>query len=221
MIPIFRLQTIASTILVRTEKFLRASTTFNPQKLPHQSSISYGVKYGLILVASCGFSCGFNYAGNDQAIAAERLVVHYRIFSQSVAISELRTLADTGQASRAIQFYLTLGNRQPEELRQILTRPIAVNSNDLYQILSSPLGSAALDEVSQVIHTPDNQANRESLNAALVAASLPDGQIRLIDVLEQYPTNEVHLNGEKLIEAIERISAIVRIIPDGLINIRQ
>lgn len=195
------------------------------QKLPNQSDTSYRlqtrVRYGLILVASLGFSCGFNYAGNDQAIAAERLVVHYRIFSQSVAISELRTLADTGQASRAIQFYLTLGNRQPEELRQILTRPIAVNSNDLYQILSSPLGSAALDEVSQVIHTPDNQANRESLNAALVAASLPDGQIRLIDVLEQYPTNEVHLNGERLIEAIERISAIVRIIPEGLINIQQ
>ena len=199
------------------------------QEFPNQSGASYRfqtrVRYGLILVASLGFSCGFSgnfiFGGNDQAIAAERLVVHYRIFSQSVAISELRTLADTGQASRAIQFYLTLGNRQPEELRQILTRPIAVNSNDLYQILSSPLGSVALDEVSQVIHTPDNQANRESLNAALVAASLPDGQIRLIDVLEQYPTNEVHLNGERLIEAIERISSIVRIIPEGLINIRQ
>jgi len=177
-------------------------------------------KYGLILVASLGFSFNFISVGNDQAIAAERLVVHYRIFSQSVAISELRTLADTGQASRSIQFYLTLGNRQPEELRQILTRPIAVNSNDLYQILSSPLGSVALDEVSQVIHTPDNQANRESLNAALVGASLADGQIRLIDVLEQYPTNEVHLNGERLIEVIEKISAIVRTIPEGLISPR-
>ena len=179
----------------------------------------------MILVASLGLSCGFSYnfisGRNDQAIAAERLVVRYRIFSQSVAISELRTLADTGQASRAIQFYLTLGNRQPEELRQILIRPVAVNSNDLYQILSSPLGSIALDEVSQVIHTPDNQANRESLNAALVGASLPDGQIRLIDVLEKYPTNEVHLNGEKLIEVVEKISAIVRTIPAGLINLRQ
>lgn len=188
-----------------------------------RSRLQTRVKYGLILVASLGFSCGLSYdfssGGNYQAIAAERLVVHYRIFSQSVAISELRTLADTGQASRAIQFYLTLGNRQPEELRQILTRPIAVNSNDLYQILSSPLGSIALDEVSQVIHTPNNQANRESLNAALVGASLPDGQIRLIDVLEKYPTNEVHLNGERLIEAIEKISAIVRTIPEGLINL--
>lgn len=190
-----------------------------------RSRLKSRVRYGLILVASLGLSCGFSYnfisGGNDQAIAAERLVVRYRIFSQSVAISELRTLADTGQASRAIQFYLTLGNRQPEELRQILIRPVAVNSNDLYQILSSPLGSIALDEVSQVIHTPDNQANRESLNAALVGASLPDGQIRLIDVLEKYPTNEVHLNGEKLIEVVEKISAIVRTIPAGLINLRQ
>ena len=186
-----------------------------------RSRLKPRVRYGLILVASLGLSYNFISGGNDQAIAAERLVVHYRIFSQSVAISELRTLADTGQASRAIQFYLTLGNRQPEELRQILIRPVAVNSNDLYQILSSPLGSIALDEVSQVIHTPDNQANRESLNAALVGASLPDGQIRLIDVLEKYPTNEVHLNGEKLIEVVEKISAIVRTIPAGLINLRQ
>lgn len=177
-------------------------------------------KYGLILVASLGLSCGFSYGVNYPAAAAERLVVRYRIFSQSVAISELRTLADTGQVSRSIQFYLTLGNRQPEELRQILTRPIPVNGNDLYQILNSPVGSVALDEASQVIHTPDNQSNRESLNAALVGAALPDGQIRLIDVLEKYPTNEVHLNGEKLVEVIERISAIVRIIPEGLITPR-
>jgi len=171
-------------------------------------------------VASLGFSLSLNLAGNWQAEAAEKLVVRYSIFSHSVAIPELRTLADTGETSRAIQFYLTLGNRRPEELRQILIRPIPVDSNDLYRILNSPLGSIALDEVSQVIHTPGNLANRESLQAALVGASLPDGNIRLIDVLEKYPTQEVHLNGERLLEVIEKISAIVRNIPPGLITPR-
>jgi hypothetical protein len=168
-------------------------------------------RYGIILVASLGLSlsCGGNFYRTE---AAERLVVHYKIFSSGIAVSELRTLADTGQVSRAIQFYLTLGNRQPEELRQILTRPVAVNASDLYRILNTPVGSMALDEISQVIHTPDNQANHESLQAALVGAALPDGQIRLIDVLEKYPTSEVHLNGERLLEVIQQISSILNIL---------
>ncbi len=168
-------------------------------------------KSGLILALSLSLNLSFGWF-TPKVEAAERLVVNYRIFSHGIPVSELRHLADTGEASRSIQFYLRLANHNPEELRQILTDPVAVNGTHLYQILESPLGNIAIDEVSQVIHTPNNLSNRESLKAALVGAALPDGQIRLIDVLEKYPTSEVHLNGERLINVVQQINSFLNIL---------
>jgi len=168
-------------------------------------------KSGLILALSLSLNLSFGWF-IPKVEAAEKLVVNYRIFSHGIPVSELRHLADTGEASRAIQFYLRLANRNPQELQQILTDPVAVNGTDLYQILESPLGNIALDEVSQVIHSPNNLSNRESLKAALVGAALPDGQIRLIDVLEKYPTSEVHLNGERLVDVVQQINSFLNIL---------
>jgi hypothetical protein len=70
-----------------------------------------------------------------------------------------------------------------------------------------------LDQVSQVVHTPSNRANRESLRGALVSSALPDGNITLIETLQNYPTPEVHVEGERLAEVIQNISKLIGRLP--------
>jgi len=74
-----------------------------------------------------------------------------------------------------------------------------------------------LDQASQVIHTPSNRANRQSLRGALVSSALPNGKITLIETLQNYPTPEVHVEGDRLVEVVQRISQVTERLP----NIRR
>lgn len=135
---------------------------------------------------------------SSSAIAAERVVLKYRILRESISVAELTQLAATGQASPKLQAYLKLAQQSPESLRQPLVKPIGVNRRLLDRVLNSRPGEILLDQVGQVIHPPSNQASRQALRSALVLSATPDNQITLIEVLQNYPTPEVEVEGDRL-----------------------
>jgi hypothetical protein len=143
---------------------------------------------------------------SPRAQAADWAVLKYRIFRERVSVPELTTFAKTGELSNSLEFYLDKAGKKPEDLRRTLTQEVKVNPTFLYQVLRTPIGEGMLDQVSQVIHTPTNRANRESLRGALVSSALPDGNITLLETLQNYPTQEVHVEGERLADVTKTIS---------------
>jgi hypothetical protein len=106
-----------------------------------------------------------------------------------------------------------MANREPEELRQTLTNEVEVNPIFLSHFLNSKPGEILLDQMSEVIRTPTGKASRQSLRAALVSSALPDGDITLIEVLENYPTEEVHVDGDRLAELYDRLHQFIERLP--------
>lgn len=156
---------------------------------------------------------GVLYPGT-RADAAESVVLKYRFLRETISVTELAKFARTGELSSTLKTYLKLAGREPDELRRALTQEVRVNPNILYRVLSNPIGEVMLDQVSEVIHTPDNQANRQSLRGALVSSALPDNQITLIETLENYPTPEVHVEGERLVQVAQKIQDVFRRLPN-------
>ncbi|HEY9611574.1 alpha/beta hydrolase [Allocoleopsis sp.] len=150
---------------------------------------------------------------SPRAEAAEWVVLKYRFLRERVSVTELTTFVKTGELSRSLRAYLKLAKKEPAELRRTLTQEVKVNSTFLYQALKTPVGDGMLDQVSQVVHTPTNRANRESLRGALVSSALPDGNITLIETLQNYPTPEVHVEGERLVEVMQNISKLLGGLP--------
>jgi hypothetical protein len=107
-----------------------------------------------------------------------------------------------------------MARREPEELRRTLTQEVQVDPILLYRVLNSVPGELLLDRVSQVIHTPTNRANQQSLRAALVSSALPDGNITLIETLQNYSTPEVHVEGDRLVEVVRNINRVLGRLPD-------
>lgn len=149
-------------------------------------------------------SVGVLFAGSNgrlfdlpAANAAERVVLRYRIFRQSLSVEELSRFAETGELSRTLRSNLALARQDPQQVRRYLTEPVKVNPIFLDRLLNSPVGNTLLDEVSQVIYTPSRRADRQALRAALVL-SARDGQLSLIEVLQNYPTQEVQVDGDRL-----------------------
>ncbi len=160
---------------------------------------------GIIVVGVWSYSLTAN--------ASESVVLKYRFLRETVSVPELSTFAQTGELSSSLRAYLDMAGKQPEELRTTLTQPIAVNGIMLSRILNTPVGDVMLDQASEVIHTPTNQANRQSLRSALVLSALNDNQITLIEVLENYPTADVHVEGDRLADILQQITRLSQGLP--------
>ncbi|MBW4686288.1 MAG: alpha/beta hydrolase [Komarekiella atlantica HA4396-MV6] len=139
------------------------------------------------------------------AFAAERVVLKYGIFRESLAVEELSTFAQTGELSRSLRINLALARQNPRTIRQYLTQPVKVNPVFLDRVLNSPVGNVILDQISEVIHTPSRRADRQAIRAALVLSANQDGQVSLIEIIENYPTTEVEVDGDRLESAYRQL----------------
>lgn len=157
--------------------------------------------------------------GATSTPAADRVVLEYGFLSGAIAVEDLENLAETGETSLELKAYLLLANQQPETLREILTQEVAVNGKLLEGILSTSPGEIMLDRVGEVLHTPDREDNRQALRSAIVDSALPDGNITLLEILQNYPTDELHINGDRVGELVATIDNAIAQLPDWLVRI--
>ena len=47
-----------------------------------------------------------------------------------------------------------------------------------------------------------------------MGSALPNGKITLIETLQKYPTPEVHVEGDRLVEVVQRISQVTERLPN-------
>lgn len=160
----------------------------------------YLQRWGLGLGASLGILL---YAGVAQA--AERVVWQYRIFQGSLSVDELTTLANTGEASPALNTYLRLARKNPEQIRHTLNQQATVDVRLLDRVLNSPVGNLVLDQIGEAIHTPSRTADRQALRSALVLSASDDNRISIIELLQKYPTQEIYVDGDRLATAYRQI----------------
>ncbi|MGG6267729.1 alpha/beta hydrolase [Leptolyngbya sp. AN03gr2] len=156
---------------------------------------------------------------STQAMAAERVTFKYKILRESVSVPELTAFAQTGQASPDLQTYFRLSGQRPDTVRQTLTRPIKVNPVLLDRVLNSPLGNGVLDQLGQAIQTPRGGAERQALRAALVLSASGDGTITILEILQNYPTQEVVVDGDRIEGAYRRLNEFVDRLRNPLGNI--
>ncbi|UBF24086.1 alpha/beta hydrolase [Kovacikia minuta CCNUW1] len=140
------------------------------------------------------------------APAAEEVVFRYGIFRQRLAVSELTDFAETGEISPVLQRYLKRANSDPESVRETLTRPIEINHNVLDNALNNPGGDRMLDELGKMIQTPNDENNREALRTALIKATENDNRLTLLEVIQNYPTDEIHLDVKRAIKTYNRLA---------------
>jgi hypothetical protein len=139
-------------------------------------------------------------------LAAEEIVFEYGILHQRLAVSELTTFAETGETSRGLAEYFRLTKSNPESIRQTLNQPLALNSNLLDYALNNPVGERLLDELGKTIQTPNGEGNREALQTALLESTARDQSLTLLEMLQHYPTDEIHLDVERAIQTYNRLA---------------
>lgn len=134
----------------------------------------------------------------DRAGASEEIVFTYGGASQSVSLAELEEFADTGETSAALDFLLKFGKQNPFLMRWILKQEFPADTKLIYNLLNTAPGEYALSQTSNIVGTKSERANVVALRGALVASANDDNIISLIELLENYPTEKVYVNGKIL-----------------------
>ncbi len=145
--------------------------------------------------------------------AAEKVVLIYSVFRKPIAVSELRHLADTGEASSTLKPYLKLANKEPESLQSALNQRIEVDQLIFPRFINSFMGNFLLDQISEILHGGSPSQNREFLRQALLKSSARDNDIKVIEILEHYPHRTVYVEGERLLEVYTQIRGVVDKLP--------
>ncbi|MFM7428062.1 MAG: alpha/beta hydrolase [Elainella sp.] len=171
------------------------------------------------ILSGLGLSLSLIVGFSQTANAADILVISYGPLNATLAISDLETLAQTGEVSDSLQFYLNLAGLEPTMLRDLLKLELSANSKFIEDLLASNSGNQLLAELSEVIHLPPNRPdiqvlksadpqqyrepsaseNQTALKQSLIKAA-DDRQITILEVLQNYPTERVYLDAAKLIE---------------------
>jgi Alpha/beta hydrolase of unknown function (DUF1400) len=151
------------------------------------------------------------------AIASEQVVFKYNVFERSIPVEDLTTFAETGKLTRALKAYMRVSKQDPEKVRKTLTDKVNVNVVTLDRVLNSVVGNVALEQLSQYIYTSSRKADKEAMRSALVLSASEDNNISIMEIAQNYPTQEVHIDGERLVETYAQIS-LLRGSLDGILD---
>lgn len=142
------------------------------------------------------------FQGN-KAIASEKVIFKYSGATQSISLEELQTFANTGEISSALDFLLKFGKQNPFIIRWILTQKFPANTKLIYDLLNTAPGEFALSQTGNVVSAKSERANVKALRGALIKSASDDNLISLIELLENYPTKEVYVDG-KILSQVQR-----------------
>jgi hypothetical protein len=153
---------------------------------------------------------------SPSALAAERVVLRYRVIERSVSVEDLTTFVETGETTRQLRSYFRLSGQDPERIRRALSNEVDVDVVPLDRVLNSFLGDAILDQMGDFVHTPSGEADREAMRSALILSASDDNRISLIEVIQNYPTREMHVNGNRIVATYRQIANIQETVTNAL-----
>ena len=150
-------------------------------------------------MAIASFTAGIAiFLSPKQALSSERIVFTYGGFTQSVSLEELQNFADTGETSNSVETLLDYGDQNPFLMRWILRQEFPANTKIVSDLLNTPPGEYVLSQTSNVVGSRAERANVTALRGALVKSASDNNLVSLMELLDNYPTEEVYVNGKIL-----------------------
>jgi hypothetical protein len=155
--------------------------------------------------------------------AANEVVFRYGILRRRLAVAELTNFARTGEESRVLKKYLQMTNSDSNSIRQILNQPVQIDRNTLSAALNNPAANLMLDELGHIIQMPNNdiKENREALRESVLTSASKDNQFTLLEVIQNYPSEEINLDVKRAIKTYNTISKFQKPAEGALGQINQ
>ena len=134
----------------------------------------------------------------SRALSAERIIFTYGGLTQSIPRSQLQDFADTGEISNSLETLLDYGDQNPFFMRWILRQEFPANTKIISDLLNTTPGEYVLSQTGNIVGSKAERANVKALRGALVKSASDNNLVSLMELLTNYPTEDVYVNGKIL-----------------------
>ncbi|QIZ72354.1 alpha/beta hydrolase [Oxynema aestuarii] len=156
-----------------------------------------------------------------QQKVVEKVTLTYGPQRLSIPVSDLEMFATTGERSNVVNFIINVTDQEPELFRNVLTTQIPANLGILDDSLNFILGELVLYEIGQVIHPPSRRLVIEALRASIVNSASDDSQVSLLEVIQNFPAQELIIEGRQLNKAYGQVRFLVEGVETGVQFLRD
>ena len=159
-----------------------------------------------IVMAIAGVAISFS---PNRVLAAEKIIFTYGAVTQSVSFTELQAFVETGETTPSVDSVLSHAKQNPFVMRWILQQEFPAETVMISDLLNTLPGEYVLSQTGRVVGSKTERANVRALRGALIASASDNNLVSLIELLENYPTKEVYLNGKILSKMRVGLSQLV------------
>ncbi|QFS49589.1 alpha/beta hydrolase [Nostoc sphaeroides] len=131
---------------------------------------------------------------NTSVKAAETVVLRYGQWEESISVTDLESIAETGQVPQKYKVYT---NKFPLEERQKFLKALQtgsrVNFVTLSRLLNTSVGSTILRDFARLTSRNDD-AGMQALRAGLVLGAKTKERLSIISFIQNYPSDRLVIN---------------------------
>ncbi|ABG52065.1 MAG: alpha/beta hydrolase [Trichodesmium sp. St16_bin4-tuft] len=143
---------------------------------------------------------------HQRAIATSKIVIDIAgPIKASIKVKDLRLFAETGETTKTISQALAISKVNPNTVRGLMTLEVGAGVTNLAKVLYSNLGQNVTKGVAEVLQTKHNYESDKALRSAIILAAADDNRISVLEILEKYPTEEMHIDVGKINEIVEKL----------------
>ncbi len=147
---------------------------------------------------------------HQSAIATNKIVIDlFGPIKASIKVKDLRQFAETGKTTKTISQALGISKVNPNTVRGLMTLEVGANVANLAKVLYSNLGQNLTKGVAEVVQTRHNYESDKALRSAILLAAADDNRISVLEVLEKYPTAEMHIDVGKINEIVGKVKETI------------
>ncbi|MBD2775228.1 alpha/beta hydrolase [Iningainema sp. BLCCT55] len=134
---------------------------------------------------------------NNSAQAAETAVLRIGPLEESITVTELEKIAETGKAPEGYESYSKrLSHAQRSQVLTALRTKFPVNLLYIDKLLNSKVGSTILQDLSTVIAREDN-AGMQALRSGIIRGSTAPGGLSIASFIKAYPSERIIIDVEQ------------------------
>ena len=133
--------------------------------------------------------------------AAEKINFVYSPLKLQLSIKSLETFVETGEITGDLRGYKPfIDEKQFEQLRNFLGKSYNFKQLNLYKISRTSLAQDLLKQLGKVVSTHSQRNGFYAIRGAVLTAAGKNDSWTLIDVLKEFPTSEIYISLEALLQ---------------------